>query len=54
MLSPEIVVVKDSENILICLCASRNQTEVEQFNVFAMKSYIKHILTPSNVHNRLN
>ena len=55
VLSPEIalVVVKNLENIfIIYLCASRNQTKVAQMNVFAIKPYVKQILTLSNVHNR--
>ena len=54
MLSPEItlVVVKNVENIFIYLCASRNWTQVEHMDVFAIKPYVKHILTLSNVHSR--
>ena len=44
--------VTNLENIFSYLCASRNRTQVEQMDVFAIKPYIKHILTLSNVHNR--
>ena len=36
----------------IHLYASRNQAQVQQLNVFAIKPYVEHILTHSNLHNR--
>ena len=44
----------DMENIFHFLCVSRNQTQGERLNAFAIKPYIKNILTLSSVHNRQN